>query len=472
MTCSENGWTDGGIGRNWLEHVFDAETAEKAGGKPRVLIVDGHSSHYTAEFIQYARENNIIVLGYPPHCTHTLQGLDVVCFAKMKDKWKKEITAHEETTLKPVGKSDFLGVFGCAYNAAFTPDTVKAAFKVTGVVPFNRDAISEDQMKPSIATSVKGSFPLSQPEVVRTVMAAIDKNPPTSFSISPTTHHVASGSQNVPPETPTRKRQHPLEIDPGLYTPTKRLRTLYGALGSNEEHRFLVLKSPLTSATPITAPVLEGPPCIPPPEWSLAKEPPSQIWKSRQQLEYENLNLKSNLTIAHQHAQAQDSIIQGAHAQLVVQNLHLRKLNVALNTNEGKKKNERTILFEGKGQLFTSDTFFQKVEDQKAKKEAAAAKKISNAASRVARKEAQAKLDAEWARLKKNHEEASNAWKLTCEALKEQRIPKKSWPKAPTRPKKPKLPSTHADGEDDEPDEGEDDEPDEGEEENNVDDDV
>ena len=85
-------------------------------------------------------------------------------------------------------------------------------------------------------------------------------------------------------------------------------------------------------------------------------------------------------------------------------------------------------------------------EDQKAKKEAAAAKKISNAASRVARKEGQAKLDAEWARLKKNHEEASNAWKLTCDTLKEQRIPKKSWPKAPTRPKKPKLPSIHADG--------------------------
>jgi hypothetical protein len=196
---------DGGIGRNWLEHVFDAETVEKAGGKSRVLIVNGHSSHYTAEFIQYARENNIIVLGYPPHCTHALQGLDIVCFAKMKDKWKKEITAYEETTLKPVGKPDFLGVFRRTYNAAFTPDTVKAAFKVTGVVPFNHDAISEDQMKPSIATSVKRSFPLSQPEVVHTVMAAIDKNPSTSFSISPTTHHVASGSQNVPPETPTRK---------------------------------------------------------------------------------------------------------------------------------------------------------------------------------------------------------------------------------------------------------------------------
>jgi len=282
--------------------------------------------------------------------------------------------------------------------------------------------------------------------------------------ISPATHHIASGSQNVPPETPTRRRQHPLDIDPDLYTLTKRLRTLYGALGFNEEHQFLVLKSPLTSATPITAPVLEGAPHIPPPEWSPAKGPPPQIWKSRQQLEYEILNLKSNLTIAHQHVQAQDSIIQGAHVQLVVQNLHLRKPNFALNTNKGKKKNEHTILFEGKGQLFTSDTFFQKVEDQKAKKEAAAAKRISNAALRMARKEAQAKLDAEWARLKKNHEEASNAWKLTCDALKEQRIPKKSWPKAPTCPKKPKLPSGHADGKDNEPDEGE--------EENNVDNDV
>ena len=163
-----------------------------------------HSSHYTAEFIQYAQENNIIVLSYPPHCTYALQGLDIVCFTKMKDKWKKEITAHKETTLKLVGKPEFLGVFGCAYNAAFMHDTVKAAFKVTGVDPFNHDAILEDQMKPSIATSVKESFPLPQPEVVCMVMAAIDKNPPTSFSISPTTHHVASGSKNIPPETPTR----------------------------------------------------------------------------------------------------------------------------------------------------------------------------------------------------------------------------------------------------------------------------
>ena len=81
--------------------------------------------HTTPQTSQYAWKNNIIVLGYPPHCMHALQGLDIIRFAKMKDKWKKDITAHEETILKPVGKPDFLSVFRCAYNATFTPDTVK-----------------------------------------------------------------------------------------------------------------------------------------------------------------------------------------------------------------------------------------------------------------------------------------------------------------------------------------------------------
>ena len=54
ITTSDKGWTDGNVGRNWLEHIFDQETKEKAGGKTRVLLLDGHSSHYTLEFIDYA----------------------------------------------------------------------------------------------------------------------------------------------------------------------------------------------------------------------------------------------------------------------------------------------------------------------------------------------------------------------------------------------------------------------------------
>jgi hypothetical protein len=81
---SENGWIDGKLTLEWLKKDFEPRTREKANGCTRVLILDGHSSHHTLAFLEFAQAHNIIVLGYPPHCTHALQGLDVVCFARTK----------------------------------------------------------------------------------------------------------------------------------------------------------------------------------------------------------------------------------------------------------------------------------------------------------------------------------------------------------------------------------------------------
>lgn len=50
---------------------FDAQTRDKAAGRTRVLLMDGHSSHYTVELLDYARAQNIIILGYPPQRTIT-----------------------------------------------------------------------------------------------------------------------------------------------------------------------------------------------------------------------------------------------------------------------------------------------------------------------------------------------------------------------------------------------------------------
>ncbi|KAJ2929322.1 hypothetical protein H1R20_g7775, partial [Candolleomyces eurysporus] len=180
ITCSDHGWTDGNIGRRWLKDVFEPETREKARGQPRVLLLDGHSSHYTVEFIEYAIEHNIIVLGYPAHCTHALQGLDVVCFARMKENWKQEIVNYEDTNFRPVDKNEFTYLFSRAYKSSFIADNIKAAFRVTGVHPFSRDMISEAQMKPSLTTSTKGTFPMPQPSPVHAVMAAFSANRPTN----------------------------------------------------------------------------------------------------------------------------------------------------------------------------------------------------------------------------------------------------------------------------------------------------
>jgi hypothetical protein len=69
-----------------------------------------------------------MILGYPSHCTHALQGLDVVCFARMKEIWKKVIIDFEALHWTKVTKVDFVELFGKAYWIAFTKETIKAAF--------------------------------------------------------------------------------------------------------------------------------------------------------------------------------------------------------------------------------------------------------------------------------------------------------------------------------------------------------
>lgn len=107
---SPNGWTDGELALQWLEKDFDAKTKEKANGRTHILLMDGHNSHYTPQLLEYACVNNIVILGYPPHCTHALQGLNIVCFAKFKNEFWREIQIFENLHMGPVKKTNFAGV--------------------------------------------------------------------------------------------------------------------------------------------------------------------------------------------------------------------------------------------------------------------------------------------------------------------------------------------------------------------------
>ena len=63
----------GEIGQAWLEDDFDIPTRAKAVGQHRLLIVDGHTSHFNYDLLKYAKENKIIVLCLPANTTHALQ---------------------------------------------------------------------------------------------------------------------------------------------------------------------------------------------------------------------------------------------------------------------------------------------------------------------------------------------------------------------------------------------------------------
>ncbi|PPQ88339.1 hypothetical protein CVT25_012553 [Psilocybe cyanescens] len=217
---------------------------------------------------------------------------------------------------------------------------------------------------------------------------------------------------------------------------------------------------PLTSSTPIVAPVLESLPASDDPDWSLADPDSVNGWSSCQDLENVIGMLKANLRKAHILTTSQNGIIEGSRATMVVQNLHLQKLNAALYGKETEKTSTRTLVIDSsKGQVYSGDAIQEEIHAQEERKKVKAAEKKSKAEGRAAKKEAQTKLENEWKVMKATHKKAMKLWKINCDKLSGEGVPKKHWPKAPARPKKPKLPASlevvvdDDDGDDEEEDE-------------------
>ncbi|KAH7464117.1 hypothetical protein FOMA001_g17824 [Fusarium oxysporum f. sp. matthiolae] len=61
IATSQNGWTNNELGLEWLKH-FDRSTTKRSNARYRLLILDGHESHHSADFERYCKENKIITL--------------------------------------------------------------------------------------------------------------------------------------------------------------------------------------------------------------------------------------------------------------------------------------------------------------------------------------------------------------------------------------------------------------------------
>lgn len=104
---SDKGWTDNELGVEYLTKVFEPYTADIAHGDTHLLILDGHGSHTTPEFILFALEHNIVLLCLPSHTSHILQPLDVGLFATLQRFYCSELDEWTSQGLYDVQKAEF-----------------------------------------------------------------------------------------------------------------------------------------------------------------------------------------------------------------------------------------------------------------------------------------------------------------------------------------------------------------------------
>ena len=198
VTSSPSGWTNNDIGLAWLKEVFERETGRYARTGYRLLLVDGHSSHLTMDFINYCNDHKILLAVFPPHSTHTLQPLDVGMFKPLSSAYSEELSLylHHSHGILPVRKGDFFLLFWNAWSATSKKQTIRKSFEATGIYPPNAEVILRRFRKEASSSDESSSSVLSGEDwlkiktlVRRTVK---DQNSKEVKKLQRSLHHISA----------------------------------------------------------------------------------------------------------------------------------------------------------------------------------------------------------------------------------------------------------------------------------------
>ena len=381
---SKKGYTDGEIGRAWIE-TFDKETRAKAEGRRRLLLVDGHNSHYTLGFLEYARAHRIEVVGYPSHSTHVYQGLDVVIFAPMKKRWS-EARDDWERRGHIVDKTNFLAVYAEAHAKTLTSENIKAAFRKTGVIPLNPDVVTLDMMAPSQETSTRATVPIPQSGAIKTISEIIIDYMDYQKMATSNDNLMDAEAEDLPgpssmPVTPLFMRSAIDEL-------------------SSTSAAFLVSPSPIQSTS--------VPPAFQP--LTISPRRPSRYSNLLVQPVMTNheLKLRDALIESETRDATRKECMVGMQAGVVLANIYSSRVQSQLQAREEKKKNKgKRLMGDGKARFYSGDDFYAMcVEDERQRAEG-----VAVAAERRTQRE--------------SHVAALAAWKKDCDGIRDRNREKK-----------------------------------------------
>ena len=160
FAVSDSGSSNDELSMHWIRH-FDKFSARHQRGAWRMLIMDGHGTHNHLDYINYCWNHGIIPFLFPPHTTHLLQPLDVVCFQPMKYYHAKAI--HNAVRLGDLtfNKVEFLASLNTIRTSTFKMATIKSAFRRTGLIPWDPNIVL---IKLTVPTAERPRTPPSAPE--------------------------------------------------------------------------------------------------------------------------------------------------------------------------------------------------------------------------------------------------------------------------------------------------------------------
>jgi hypothetical protein len=127
------------IAIHWLQKVFIPLTAPEDPSEWRLLVIDGHHTHTTVDFMWECFSNKVYIVFLPAHTSHMLQPLDVAVFGPLKTAFKKHLSqqgGHDSSSI--VAKKRFLYCYHRARLDTLTETNICSGWRATGLWPLSK----------------------------------------------------------------------------------------------------------------------------------------------------------------------------------------------------------------------------------------------------------------------------------------------------------------------------------------------
>jgi hypothetical protein len=168
IATNPNKWTTNEISVEFIRY-FEKHTRGRKQGTYRLLMLNGHESHHSADFKAVCKKHNIITLCMPPHSSHLLQPLNIALFGPLKRAYGKQIENIMRTSLTRVSKENFIPAFKNAFFQVFGQKNIRSGFRKAGLVPYDPEQmIAKLDVKLRTPTPDIESLSLPKPWVSQT----------------------------------------------------------------------------------------------------------------------------------------------------------------------------------------------------------------------------------------------------------------------------------------------------------------
>lgn len=158
---NESGYMTGDLFVTWMRHFINHVRPNSE--MKALLILDGHASHKSYESLELAKQNSVVLLCLPAHCTHHLQPLDVAFFGPLHKYYNQAVTQWLKTnpgrTVSIYQVAKFLNQ---AYEKTATREIASSGFRATGISPWNPNIFPDHVFLPSLTTDVPMPVPAAE----------------------------------------------------------------------------------------------------------------------------------------------------------------------------------------------------------------------------------------------------------------------------------------------------------------------